>query len=150
MKKIISHILFTLATWYWRIFRPKEYGVKAVLKRGNEILCIKQGWGGKYTFPGGRIDRKETPEEAVMREVKEEVGIYVSNYAYTGSFVSRAFKKYDTVFVYVADFPKDVSIKVDGFEVVEANWFDQKDMPELGPVGKETFLIYEKWLSRNK
>ncbi len=33
---------------------------------------------GKWEFPGGNIEEGETPEEAIIREVEEEVGIKVS------------------------------------------------------------------------
>ncbi len=51
-----------------------------VLNANNEILFVrrKREWHkeahDKWEFPGGKIDFGETPEEAILREIKEESG----------------------------------------------------------------------------
>ncbi len=142
MKKIAAHLLFFAARIYWFMFRPKEYGAKAVIKKGDEILYIKQGWGGAYTFPGGRINKNEVPEDTVKREVKEEVGIELKTVTYLGAFISRAFYKYDTVFAYFAEVPEDTNTTIDGFEVIEAIWRSEDDTPSLGWVADEVMDLY--------
>jgi 8-oxo-dGTP pyrophosphatase MutT (NUDIX family) len=54
------------------IFRPSIYGI---IIKGDKILLSKQ-WDG-YDFPGGGINKGETQEEALKREVNEETGIDV-------------------------------------------------------------------------
>ena len=50
--------------------------VAAIIKRDDQIIIAKRGYGefkGMYEFPGGKIEKGETPEEALKREIKEEM-----------------------------------------------------------------------------
>ena len=56
--------------------------VAAVIVKENKVLCCKRGPGrdleGYYEFPGGKIEINETKEEALIREIKEELNIDIS------------------------------------------------------------------------
>ncbi len=57
-------------------------GVGAVLVKNGSIVLIKRGnepSKGKWTIPGGLVELAETPEQAVIRETKEEIGIEAEN-----------------------------------------------------------------------
>ena len=50
--------------------------VAAVIKSGNKIFATQRGYGefkGGWEFPGGKIEPGETPEAAIIREIKEEL-----------------------------------------------------------------------------
>lgn len=50
---------------------------QALIIRDDELLMVKQYvFGGRivWNFPGGGIENDETPEQACIREVKEETG----------------------------------------------------------------------------
>lgn len=53
----------------------------ALVDRDNRVLISKRPEGkslaGLWEFPGGKVDPGETPEEALRRELKEELGIEV-------------------------------------------------------------------------
>ena len=62
--------------------------VAAVIKKDNKILGTARGYGhfkGMWEFPGGKPEEGETKEEALIREIKEELNadIEVNDYICT-------------------------------------------------------------------
>ena len=50
--------------------------VAAIIKKDNKILATKRGYGefiNMWEFPGGKIEGSESKEEALIREIKEEL-----------------------------------------------------------------------------
>lgn len=57
----------------------------AIVNNSEEQFLIalrpdKVHQGGKWEFPGGKVEKNETPVEAMCRELKEEVGLTVDEY----------------------------------------------------------------------
>lgn len=54
-----------------------------IIKRQNEIYICKRPddkhQGGKWEFPGGKVEKEESVTEALQRELKEEVNIDVQS-----------------------------------------------------------------------
>ena len=50
--------------------------VAAIIRQDGKILATQRGYGefaGGWEFPGGKIEPGETPEEAIVREIHEEL-----------------------------------------------------------------------------
>ena len=50
--------------------------VAAVIRKDNKIFATQRGYGdfkGGWEFPGGKVEDGETPEQALVREIKEEL-----------------------------------------------------------------------------
>lgn len=59
----------------------RKNGVVAVIYREGKLLLIRRAKNvaapGKYCFPGGAIEAGETEEAALVRELREELGVEV-------------------------------------------------------------------------
>ena len=54
--------------------------VAAVIRDDDRIFATQRGYGefkGGWEFPGGKIEEGETPQEALVREIKEELEIEI-------------------------------------------------------------------------
>jgi 8-oxo-dGTP diphosphatase len=62
----------------WSEWRPTEIAVLCFIFQKNEVLLIEKlrGLGaGKVNGPGGRIEAGESPEQAAIRELQEEIAV---------------------------------------------------------------------------
>ncbi len=54
--------------------------VAAIIRDGNRIFATQRGYGDYkdgWEFPGGKIEPGETPQQALNREIKEELDIEI-------------------------------------------------------------------------
>ena len=59
--------------------------VAAIIVKENKVLVAKRRYGefaGKWEFPGGKVEQNETNEQALIREIFEELNIIISTDKY--------------------------------------------------------------------
>jgi NAD+ diphosphatase len=73
-------------------FNPTVSSAGILVRADGQALFIRRGREpglGRLAFVGGFVDAGETPEEALRREVREEVGVAIERIAYLGSWPNR-------------------------------------------------------------
>jgi nucleoside triphosphatase len=101
-------------------------GALIVNKEGKILLTKSHKWFDKHTLPGGHIEVGETMKEAVMREVKEEVGLDVEVtemlLMQEAIFAEEFWKKKHFIFFDFLCKSRDQQVKLDGRELREYVW----------------------------
>jgi 8-oxo-dGTP diphosphatase len=67
----------------------------------GQILCAKRAkhltLGGFWEFPGGKIEESESHEQALIREIREEMGVEIE----VGELVADIYHQYPNVIVHL-------------------------------------------------
>lgn len=71
--------------------------VAALIRKGNKILIAKRITGneeviGKWEFPGGKVEQRETEQAAIEREIAEELELIIK----ANTFLISSICKYPT------------------------------------------------------
>ena len=99
------------------------------IHKDGKLLMARHSYNTrvKYALIAGFVEMGESIEEAVHREVKEEVGINVKNLQYMGS-QPWPFPN-SLLCAYKAEYDSG-DIKVDGDEILKAKWFSKEEIEE--------------------
>jgi ADP-ribose pyrophosphatase YjhB (NUDIX family) len=143
MISIIYKFVYLLLKIYWFIFRPRTQGVICLIVSGDELLLIRHTYGrSAWTLSGGGLKKTETKEEAIKREVKEELGFNITP-EYIGEFTHNPEHKIDTVFCFVARTEK-IEPKIDHLEIKEAKWWNINNLPEDHSMSLQRVILMHK------
>ena len=97
---------------------------------GKIFLMTSPKWKG-YIVPGGKIQDQETEEQALIREIKEEIGIEITNIKKVGEKIkppSKDFKDEKLTIHFIDFFAKASSIEIKpNHDVLEYGWFEIDD-----------------------
>ena len=126
--------------------------VLVYIKKDNQFLMLYRNKEendineGKYIGVGGHLEKGETPEQALIREVKEETGLNLLHYDYYGQVHFIDTNAEEMMYVYVAD-------KFDG-ELIECDegelkWIDIDKMNQL-PMWEGDYLFLDKIFNKDE
>lgn len=104
--------------------------VIVLVERGNKVLLARAGRFKEnlYSVIAGFVEPGETLEDVVRREVKEETGIDVQGIRYFGS---QPWPFPDSLMIGFTAQCAGGEIRIDGDEIVEAQWFDAGNLPNI-------------------
>lgn len=116
---------YRLMRTYWKLRHPTTHGTLVALWNGGDVLLVRNSYVPYYSLPGGYVRRGETPRQAALRELEEEVGISAKpddlelaleeTHEWEG--------KRDHVVIFSMEVGVRPPVNVDHREVVEASWW---------------------------
>ena len=108
-------------------------GVVAVFRNGaGDYLLLRERHHTGWALPGGLLNRGETPEAALVREVHEEIGVMLPDHAIPEPQITIAPHAQRVDVIYEIDADDDMRPTAKEPEVLEAAWFSLSNLPELG------------------
>jgi 8-oxo-dGTP diphosphatase len=113
-----------------------------IVKEGKLLVCQRtrhQTMPLKWEFPGGKIEEKEQPRDALRRELEEELGIFAT----VGDEVARIKHEYpnrsmvELRFFVVREYQGDVENRI--FKDIQ--WAQPKDLPKFDFLEADLTLV---------
>jgi len=111
------------------------YGLRdratAVVRRDDRLLIVRDRGFRHYSLPGGGVNRGESPEDAVVRELDEETGLRALSVS--PLLRCKTSDVFNTYLVYLVEATGD--IHMNRLELGDALWWDgQTRLPFFGYV----------------
>jgi NAD+ diphosphatase len=121
--------------------------VITLITRGDEALLAR---GRLFPVPmysciAGFVEPGETLEEAVHREVREEVGVELAEVRYTASQPWPF--PHSLMIGFEAEWGAG-EIEIDGTEIVDAGWYTADDLPMIPPPMSIARTLIDRWITR--
>ena len=109
----------------------------------GQVLLVRHSYGpAQWFFPGGGIEKGETPEAAAHRELREETDCEISAMRHVATFEETLSGATHTAHLFegvTEDMPR-----ADGREVIEARFFPTHSLPEpLSPRTRERLKMWQ-------
>ena len=117
-----------------------------LVTRGDEVLLAQ---GVRFSSPmysclAGFVEPGESLEGAVVREIREEVGVEVGDVRYWGSQPWPF--PHSLMIGFTAEW-KSGEIEMDPAEIVDAQWFRRDDLPPIPPPISIARKLIDAWLA---
>ena len=102
----------------------------------GRVLLQKRGDSNKWGFPGGAIELGETPEEAAIRELKEETGLDVTIDSLIGIYTDSDMKypngdNAQSIAIVYKLKALSGELTCDNKETIDLKFFDVNKLPEM-------------------
>ena len=114
-------------------------GAVVAVQHGDRVLFLRQPHRVGWSLPGGLLDRGESAEHAVVREVREETGLRIEVGLPLTCQVNSPLRRVDVIYRLEVDHEPEVRV---GGEAKAHAWYALDDLPEAdGPTHEIVALL---------
>ena len=109
-------------------------GVGILIVRNDKILLGHrcEGWSNRtWTMPGGKLGKREKPEDGAKREVKEETGLEVDKLELISVNKDMIKDKEFATYIFKSEIVTGEPKIMEPKEINKWKWFDFKKLPHL-------------------
>jgi 8-oxo-dGTP diphosphatase len=136
---------YLLLRVYGFIFRPRMRGVLCFVECEEKVLLVKHSYGSdEWRLPGGNMGDDESPEEAIRRELMEEVGVEATQLRLLKRKVYG--RDRSSVNYFHAGVPSP-QFEISSGEIQEARWVTYDELLRLLPL-TERYIISRHFRKR--
>lgn len=123
--RVAYRVAYQGARVYWRLTHPDNHGSLVAIWYQGKVLLVQNSYVNYLSLPGGHVKQNESAVKAAVRELREEIGLNVSEddlnqvLDHTHQWKGRT----DHVEFFELEVSVPPVIQVDRREVVSAEWF---------------------------
>lgn len=148
-------VLFTMITTQTEIHFQGKIAQKAIIIKEGKVLLMRDPRAGRviWEIPGGRMNINEVPQDALKREIFEELGVEITIGAviYMEQFLQGNEGKQAFMIVYQAELLDVMAeFNLDSHEVCEIAWVAREDLSQYPLFPEFTRALncyFEKYLN---
>ncbi len=109
---------------------PRSAGSSACSPAGDRVLLVRHTYGDRrWDLPGGRMRRDEAALSTARREMHEELGVLIQDWAPIGVVSGTAEFRRDRMQIFHAEI-SDGEIEIDRGELATMHWFPRRELPD--------------------
>jgi ADP-ribose pyrophosphatase YjhB (NUDIX family) len=116
----------------WTFYSNPIPAAVGLVVKGKKVLLARRAarpYRGTWDLPGGFLERDETPEVALRRELKEEIGVGIASARFLGAFHDTYGPRGFPVLAIVYRVRLARGRLVTASDVAELRWFDRDALP---------------------
>lgn len=137
---------------------PAHLGANAIITCAGKLLLERRMDSDTWGLVGGGVKKQEEPVEAMAREVREELGLWIPKErfcklavygepgriaAYRDGSIWRM-----VIVVFALELPEDVTLRI-SHESKELRWFTREELKEIDIVVTHSDIV-EDWFTKRK
>ncbi|SFL01885.1 NUDIX domain-containing protein [Celeribacter marinus] len=117
---------------FFLMTRGLTLGVRAIVQCDDgKFLLVRHTYTPGWHFPGGGVEKGETIEHALSKELRQETGLDLTGKpSFHGVFFNSGVSKRDHILVYLCQATGSIPSKPSSMEIAEVGYFGLDDLPD--------------------